>query len=117
MGRTWVETLTDDLARMGAFRQKTLILEVTELISWLMEDRGIPKAQLDDLLVKDRSHVTRLLNGRANMSLRTITDVMFALDNSLRVEVGVVAASSTGEAQPALETESQDGDIRKRRAL
>jgi len=83
MAQTWVEKHTADPERMKAFQQERLILEVTELISRRMEEQGVSKAQLAERLGKTKGYITQLLDGRANMTLRTVSDVLFVLGRTL----------------------------------
>ncbi len=67
-------------------QQEWLILEITEQICALMEEKGINKAELAKKLGKSKGYVTQLLDGRANMTLRTVSDVFFVLNSSLMVD-------------------------------
>ena len=67
-----------ELARLVG--QEKLILNVTELILEKMEEKGLSKSQLANMLGTDKSHVTQLLRGSRNMTLRTISDIFFGLD-------------------------------------
>jgi transcriptional regulator with XRE-family HTH domain len=62
------------------FRQEELILDATELISKIMKDNGVTKAELAARLGKSRSFVTQCLNGQQNLTLRTLADFFTALD-------------------------------------
>lgn len=70
---------------MKIAQQEWLILQVTEHIADLMNKKGITKKQLADKLGRSKGYITQLLDGRTNMTLRTISDVMWALDSSLTV--------------------------------
>ena len=73
---------------MAAFQQERVILEVAILIRKLLREQGLSKADLAARLGRSKAFVTQLLDGRANMTLRTISDVMCALGHSLRVSAG-----------------------------
>jgi len=94
MAQTWVEKTTEDPERMKAFQQERLILEVTELIERLMKQQGVSKARLAEKLGTTKGYITQLLDGRANMTLRTISDVVFALGRSLSVNDSPLSVSS-----------------------
>jgi transcriptional regulator with XRE-family HTH domain len=75
--------------------EERLILEATELISERMETAGVTRAELAERIGTTRSHVTQLLAGNRNMTLRTLADVGFALGFEVRlaaVPVGAPAA-------------------------
>lgn len=77
--RAWVErqTATDDARR--EYEQERLVLWTTERISELMEQAGVSRAELARLLGTSRPHVTSLLSGGRNMTLRTLADICTAL--------------------------------------
>lgn len=72
-----------DLARLT--RQEELILDVTELILEKMEQKGLNKSKLAEMLGTNKSHITQLLRGSRNMTLRTVSDIFFGLDYKLTV--------------------------------
>jgi len=84
-------TKTDD---MKLYQQERIIFEVTELVCKLMEQKEINKTELSNKLKKSKGYVTQLLNGTANMTLRTISDVMWVLDSSLHVEAGPLSVEA-----------------------
>jgi len=80
-----VEEFTSTPEGMAEFQQERVILEVAILIRKLLKEKKLTKADLAARLGKSKAFVTQLLDGRANMTLRTISDVMCALGQSLRV--------------------------------
>jgi transcriptional regulator with XRE-family HTH domain len=60
-------------------RQEELILDATELISKIMKDNGITKAELADRLGKSKAFVTQCLCGHQNLTLRTLADIFTVL--------------------------------------
>lgn len=60
--------------------REDLILDVTEDILIIMEEKGVSKAELSRQLGKSRSFVSQTLNGARNMTLRTLSDISFVLD-------------------------------------
>lgn len=60
-------------------RQQELIVDVTEAIYKMMASKGITKADLARKSGLSKSRITKLLNGSANMTLRSIADIAFAL--------------------------------------
>lgn len=72
-----------ELARF--VRQEDLILGVTELILEKMKEKGLNKSQLADMLGTNKSHVTHLLRGSRNMTLRTVSDIFFNLDCEIEI--------------------------------
>jgi transcriptional regulator with XRE-family HTH domain len=56
-----------------------LTFNVTEELLIIMEDKGITKSQLAEKLGKTKAYVSQLLSGSRNMTLRTLSDLCFAL--------------------------------------
>jgi len=77
--------LKDDRELARLTRQEELILDVTELILEKMEQKGLNKSQLAETLDTNKSHITQLLRGSRNMTLRTVSDIFFGLDYKLTV--------------------------------
>ena len=73
-----------ELARLT--RQEELILDVTESILKQMEQKGVSKSQLASMLGANKSHITQLLRGSRNMTLRTVSDIFFELDCKLNID-------------------------------
>lgn len=61
------------------WNQEQAILEITELICEIMESEGVSRKELADRLHKTKGHVTQLLDGTKNMTIRTISDVFTVL--------------------------------------
>lgn len=80
-----MDRLQNDPEEMRLLQQEWLILEVTELVGNVMEEKGVRKKDLAEELGRSKGYITQLLDGRANMTLRTISDVMWALGCSLSV--------------------------------
>ena len=66
--------------------QEELILNVTELVLEKMEQKSVSKSQLAHMLDTNKSHITQLLRGSRNMTLRTVSDIFFELDCKLKIE-------------------------------
>ncbi|MGA2033656.1 MAG: helix-turn-helix transcriptional regulator [Thermoguttaceae bacterium] len=83
-----VQTLVDKVAKTEEGRwlleQEGAILEVTELICEVMEDMGVSRLELAKRLGKTKGYVSQLLDGSANMTLRTISDIFTALGGRMR---------------------------------
>jgi transcriptional regulator with XRE-family HTH domain len=71
---------------MRLWQQERVILEVTERICELMEEQGINRSQLADLLDKSRAYITQILRGNANLTLRSISDIYLALGRQFHAD-------------------------------
>jgi len=74
-------------------QQERVILEATELICEILEQQNVSRAELATRLNSSRGHITQLLDGRANMTLRTLSDIFHALGHEMHL-------SSLKQARP-----------------
>jgi transcriptional regulator with XRE-family HTH domain len=81
----WLDPTRMDEASRKILEQEGLIFHVTECVAEAMQEKGITKAELAARLGRSRAYVTQLLNGTANMTLKTIADVFTAMDLELTV--------------------------------
>lgn len=90
-------TLTERLTRtpegMRLFQQERAIQEITEIVCEIMEEQEVSRSALAERLGKTKSYVTQLLDGRANMTVRTISDVFTALDRAVHFQEGPLQAT------------------------
>lgn len=73
---------------MRLHQQERAILEVTELICRLMEEQKVSRADLAKCLDRPEGYITRLLDGRASMTVQVISDVFVALGHVVHFRVG-----------------------------
>jgi len=90
MTATWITELAEDEEGRRLLEQERLILEVTESIANVMEERSISRTDLAKRLGKTPAFVTKLLRGDNNFTLRTLSDVFFAMDYGARLTLGLV---------------------------
>ncbi len=76
---TLTARLVSTPAGMKLWHQERCIFETTERLCELMELHGISRSALAKRLGKSKGYVTQLLDGTANMTLRTLSDVYLAL--------------------------------------
>jgi len=88
-------TESDENAKLVA--QELLIAEVTEAIWEAMEKEGISKTELANRMGSTKGFVSQVLSGSRNMTLRTLSDICFALEK--RPTIAVKGESHDGEWQ------------------
>jgi transcriptional regulator with XRE-family HTH domain len=81
--KTFLERITCTNEEKQAFNQERAILEATELICEIMDKRRVTRSELARRLGKTKGFVTQLLDGRANMTIRTLADIFTALDHTI----------------------------------
>jgi len=67
------------------FEAERLILRTTELILSMMNDEGVTRKELAQRIGKSKGHVSQLLNGERNMTLRTLAEMAHALGYAIGV--------------------------------
>jgi DNA-binding CsgD family transcriptional regulator len=70
-------TSTPDGLRL--WQQEKTILSITELICKNMKLQGVSRTELANRMQRTPGYVTQLLDGTANMTIRTISDAFTAL--------------------------------------
>lgn len=88
-----------EYARLVA--EETLIFDVTEEISRAIDAAGITRKELAEALGRTKGHVTQLLSGERNMTLRTAADLAHALDRRLHVRARALDGSFERPGQPS----------------
>jgi transcriptional regulator with XRE-family HTH domain len=82
-------SLTDRISsspeRMRSFQRERLATEITELVCELMDEHRISRAELARRLGKSPPYVTKMLRNGSNLTVKTISDVFFALGKSVRI--------------------------------
>lgn len=86
MAESLIERISSSPEEFKLLQQERTILELTELVCAVLEEEGISRAELARRLGKTRGWVTQLLDGEANMTLRTVSDVFTVLGKQLRVQ-------------------------------
>ena len=66
-------------------REEELILDVTEVLSEMLEKEGVKQTELAERLGKTKGFVSQILAGGRNLTLRTIADVADALGYRVRL--------------------------------
>ena len=64
---------------------ESLVAEASEVIAKLMAKRNVSKADLARRLNKSRAWVTQLLSGKTNMTVRTLAEVVHALNGEVKL--------------------------------
>ena len=118
MKGTLIDKLKKDPDEMRFFQQEMFILEVTELICELMAQKNIKKSELAQRLGRTKGYITQLLDGRANMTLRTISDIFWAMDSTVNVSARPIEFQATDtediyEIESPMDQFSEDIEITK----
>lgn len=66
--------------------EERLILDATETIQRLMDDKGVNRVELARRIGSTKGHVSQLLDGKRNMTLRTLSRVLGAVGHRGKIE-------------------------------
>lgn len=72
----WIQ----DKENKKLFCQENLILEVSELIQGELDSKKVTRKELAEKLGKSKSFVSQILSGSRNLTLRTLSDICYALE-------------------------------------
>jgi transcriptional regulator with XRE-family HTH domain len=81
----YYEELNQNDADRRAYLQEATILEVTELVCKLINEKKITRTELARKMNVSKSQITQMLDGEANLTLRSLSDMLWALDSTLKV--------------------------------
>lgn len=90
MTAKWIERLGESEEGRRLIEQERLIMQATEAIATLLQEQDVSRAQLARRIGKSSAFVTKLLRGDNNFTLRTLSDVFFALHRSAHLSLGSV---------------------------
>ena len=82
-----VPELENNMEVQKLYEEEGLVLEVTEAICELMQKQNIKRVKLAQKLGVDKSYITNLLDGSSNMTLKTISDVLFCLNSRAKIQI------------------------------
>lgn len=87
MNTTLAEWLKGEPGRARVFAEERLIVDVAESILARIEERRITKSELAVVLGKSKAYVSQVLDGSRNVTLRTLSNIAFALDCEVEVSL------------------------------
>ena len=92
--KTQHEILMEDPEFRRLLSIEALVAEASEVIARLMAEQNVSKADLARRLNKSRAWVTQLLSGKANMTVRTLAEVVNTLDAEVKLHTRRPVGSS-----------------------
>lgn len=87
MDKSFIDELLSDDEGRKLYNREELIFDVTEAICEAMIQKRISKTKLAQLAGVCKSNITQLLSGDHNMTLATISDLLYALDSKMTISV------------------------------
>lgn len=99
------KTIHDELMENPEFRKLSAIERLcggaADLIAQVMQEQNVSKADLARSLKKSRSWVTQLLSGEANLTVRTLAEVLYHLNREVHLEARPLLAPRGSRAGAA----------------
>jgi transcriptional regulator with XRE-family HTH domain len=86
MPKTYLEEYYQNAEAMQSLQQERLITEVTYLMHRTMRETKVTRAQLAEKLGLTKGRISQILNGYANLTLRSTADIFTALNKTLVVQ-------------------------------
>ncbi len=84
--KTQHDEIMEDPEMRKLLSMEALVAEAAELVAKAMSEQDVSKADLARRLKKSRAWVTQLLNGTANMTVRTLAEAAYALDCEVKLQ-------------------------------
>lgn len=84
----WVNSTPE---RRQSYAQECLMVDTTEAIYAAMERRKMSSTELAIALKTSKSNISQILSGKRNLTLRTLSDIVHALDCKVTVRVRGIA--------------------------
>jgi transcriptional regulator with XRE-family HTH domain len=84
----WIDRQTRTPEARRLYEQERLVLWVSEALAQAMAESGLSKADLAEKLGTSRAHITQVLSGSRNMTLRTVADLAWACNQRAEVQMG-----------------------------
>jgi len=91
-----------------------LVTEAAELVSRLMEEQKISKAELARRLGKSRAWITQVLSGEANMTVRTFAELVYTLGAEVKLDATPYEKRLKSEAENPSATREDKPDKARR---
>jgi antitoxin component HigA of HigAB toxin-antitoxin module len=101
--RNSFETFIDDPEHRRIYEQERLLVDATELIATVMKFKGMKRGDLAEKLGKSRAFITQVLRGNQNLTLKTIGDLLYAMNYRLAMRALPLVAYDHGVACPEFE--------------
>lgn len=84
----FLQKLTESLEGKKLLNQERLIVKVTERFLELMERQDVTQKDLAKRLGVKPPRISKLLSGKSNMTLRTLSDICTVMDVPIVIQIG-----------------------------
>ncbi|MCX5685189.1 MAG: helix-turn-helix transcriptional regulator, partial [Planctomycetota bacterium] len=110
----WFHDMLVEFKDDPEFILEGVLLDTNEQLCIRMDELGITRAELAERLGVSRQYVTKLLNGKPNLTLKSLVDIALALDMDITVRIGGSQASRDAVLKPAKRAAKARGNGRRK---
>ena len=87
MKTTWIEEQLEGYKEDAEYKTEVLLLDVNEQLIAMMERLGVKRSELARRLGVSRAHITQVLEGQPNMTVRTLCKIATAVGLDIKVQL------------------------------
>jgi transcriptional regulator with XRE-family HTH domain len=85
MSESWSEAQLAQYNDHKELERDYVILNASELIASVLKERGITRSELAKLIGKTKGYITQILSGTTNMTIGTLSDILFSMGSGLEL--------------------------------
>ena len=105
----WIDRQTRTPEARRLYEQERLVLWVSEALAQAMAVSGLSKADLAERLGTSRAHITQVLSGSRNMTLRTVADLAWACNQRAEVQMEPLEGMANHEGNASALEDLREG--------
>ena len=87
--RTMSEKFRADPRTAKIYNREGLLIEITELICEVIQEKEISRKELARKMGKKKKWLNDILNGTRYISIKTVSDIFFAIDKNIELKVDI----------------------------
>lgn len=84
------------------YRTEKTLLELNERICSIMEEKHISRSELADKLKTSKAYITKILNGKPNLTIESLEKIALALGVEVKVDLVLIDEKKTEDARPLI---------------
>jgi transcriptional regulator with XRE-family HTH domain len=83
--KEWFKNQLDTYKNDAEYQTEMLQLKITEQILSIMNEKSITRTMLAEKMGCSNAYITKLLNGKENLTLRKLTEIASVLERSIEI--------------------------------
>ena len=93
MKTTWIEEQLQGYKEDAEYKTEVLLLDINEQLIAMMERLGVKRSELAKRLGVSRAHITQVLEGQPNITVKTLCKIATAVGLDIKVEFTLPSAA------------------------